>query len=507
MLKYFVFLLSITFITAKLYSQDEKVKSLYSEKEYVKCVKRCDQLITKNPADFDSYFYKAICYYAMSLKKSQYEEFTTQPVDEFLKTIIALRKQEEGEIYFKEKENKFNKLRDFANRFADKKVKGKQEATAMRIYKLVLRAFKPDYTQIDMIEVAFKVNDYYRAYSDIDRLFSGNRPEISAENPKYNDLLEAPGLIIKYYMFQNSLQLTEAYLEKFKNNKPIYSAMIGGLQAGMDTLVINNDYQNFFRFSEYAMKLSDDSDLRKHYFQKSLDVMDKYRIAYDTAPAPKTWKDTAQLRKYFKFLDISKQLAPFSEYDELKSEMEEKYHLPLPMDKLKPFSEIAAKVLAEIRSKGGLCNHEEWINVDPLQWSYDLYSAAEAFARERFAYSKLDYGDKFEEHTDLKGRGPKERVDETGLKAKKVNTFSGIMFYGATEVGETTASGSPLSGDFSMFNMEQKIRSIIKFWLDWEQSSADDCNTVMKHEYSHFGLAVYGDRWVMVVAKVIDIRD
>jgi len=507
MFKSFVLSFFVLLSSVNLVAQDEKAKSFYKEKEYVKCVKRCNQLISKNPEDFDAYFYKAISYYAMSLKKSVYEDFTTQPVDEFLKTIISLRKQDGGEDYFSEKEEKFKKLGKFANRFADKKAKGKQEATAMRIYKLVLKAFKPDYTQIDMIEIAFKVNDYYRAYSDIDRLFSGNRADIGPESPKYHDIIKAPALLVKYYMFQNSLQLTEAYLNKFKENKPIYDAMVGGLKTAMDTLYVNDDYDNFFKFSEYAMKQVADVDLKRHYYKLSLDIMDQYRVAYDTAPEPKTWKDTAQLRRYFKYLDKSKKLAPFSEYDDLKAQMELKYHLPLPIEKLKPFSEIAAKVLAEVRARGYKCDKEEWINVDPLTWNYDLYTAAESFARERFAYGKTDYGEDFDEHIDLMGRGPKERVDLTGLKAMKINTFSGVMFYGATSVSETTASGTPLKGDYSLKNMEEKIRAIISFWIHWENSSADDCNTLMNHDYSHFGLAVYGDRWVMVVAKVMDIKD
>lgn len=493
-------------VCTAVYSQDEKAKAFYKSKEYIKCVKRCNSVIAKDPQAYDAYFYKSISYYAMAIKKKQYEEFTKQPVDEFLKTIIALRKVEGGEDYFKEKESKFLKLKDYANRFADKKAKGRQESTAMRIYKLILKAYKPDYTQIDLIEVAFKVNDYYRAYSDIDRLYSTSPSNITTTSPKYKDVLEAPGLLVKYYMFQNSLQLTESYLPKFRNNKPVYDAMINGMKTGIDTLYNNNDTENFFKYSEFAMKMTDDQSIRSHYFKMSVKIMDNYRTAYDTAPEPKTWKDTAQLKKYFKFLDKSKRIAPFPEYDDLLGQMERKYKITIPDDKMKLFATSSTKALTEVRSQTNFCKDEEWINADPLIWSQDLYIAAEKFAKERFAYGKTDYGRDYDEHKDLDGNGPKERVDQTGLKAYKINTFSGVMFYGATDVSEAIASGLPMKS-YDETNMTKQVKDALLHWLDWEKTAVDDCNTVSSYDYTHFAVSVYGDRWVLLVAKVYDIKE
>jgi len=105
---------------------------------------------------------------------------------------------------------------------------------------------------------------------------------------------------------------------------------------------------------------------------------------------------------------------------------------------------------------------------------------------------------------DKTGKEPKDRVDETDLKAYKLNTFAGVLFSGAIKVDECESAGYSMINVQNALDLKELVQSVIQ---KWRASKDGDCEKLMNYEYNNFAMATFGDRWVLTLAKVVTIQD
>jgi len=136
------------------------------------------------------------------------------------------------------------------------------------------------------------------------------------------------------------------------------------------------------------------------------------------------------------------------------------------------------------------------MEVDPMTWNETLAQLAQEHAKEMFAFNYTD-------NIDKTGLGPKERVDKSDLKSTKMVTLDGAIFVGAMKVEECESSGFSMKDVQTALDLKEQVRKVI---TKWQTSTNGDCEKLMNYENNAFALAVFGDKWCLMMAKVITVK-
>lgn len=465
---------------------------MYEHREFEKMLKKCDALIDKNPTNIDAYYYRALCLWEMAQMPEQYVQVSDNPLEQYLQSLAKVRKNDDDGSFMKEHKDTIKLMRRFAEEAAKETVKT-NKTKAIRIYKLIYKIATDDLNSLTVAEIYLKADDINSAFFEVDNLYGYDK-----SNGTDQALFDAPVFMMKHWMFKDLFIIAEKYKNKYPIETPIGQAFYKGIKESLDTMYDYKDKNMFFDYSKKAIKLyPENADLRTFLVKKFMSLMKKTVQEYDKITTQKTWRDTIILRDVFKFTDLANRIIPDSQFVQFEKRIESKYLISIPYSRIKMFQDICQDVMNSVRQKNCKCRDKEFYAVDTVAWNETLEIVAREHAKEMFAYN-------YTEHTNQEGLGPKERVDQTDLKAYKLNTLSGVMFTGAVKVEECISTGYSMKDVQTALDLKEQVQKVVEKWMN---SKDGDCENIMNYEFTHFGIGAFGDRWVLMLAKVMFIQD
>jgi len=474
------------------FSQNKQLTELYEKREYDKLLKKTDALITKDPSNLDAYYYKALGLYEMALMPEQYVQVSDNPLEQYLQSLARLRKNDEDGSYMKEHKDTIKLLRKYAEDIAKETVKT-NKTKAIRIYKLIYKISTDDLNSLVIAEIYLKADDINSAFTEIDNVYAYDK-----SNGKDKALIDAPIFMMKHWMFKDLFAIAEKYARKYPADSAIGKAFYNGIKESIDTMYDYKDKEMFYEYCQKAIKLYPaNEDLRNYLIKKFMSLMKKSVIEYDKITTTKTWRDTLLLRNVFKYTALANRIIPDSQFVRYEKKIEDKYLITIPYSRIGMFRDICRDVMKTARQTACKCRDQNYSETDTMVWSETLEIVAREHAKDMFAFNYTDTKDK-------SGKEPKDRVDETDLKAYKLNTFAGIIFSGAIKVDECESTGFSMINVQTALDLKELVQSVVQ---KWRASKDGDCEKLMNYEFNTFAMATYGDRWVLTVAKVVSIKD
>lgn len=493
-LKFFLFLFFS--ISILLVNGQSEFRKLYEKREYEKCIEKCKKHLSKSPSDIPVLFIQSLCYFEMAQTPDKYKEFEENPLQESLKALGKVKSKDNE--FLSSRGDTLTLIKDFAEEYA-KELTEISKTKAIRIYRHLYKAFEGDFNTLQLVEIYFKTEEYEKGIIEIDKLFSYHNADINSENgDTYNAMQKAPMYLVSYGMFKNAYQLSEKYAEKYAVNQPIYNGLKQSMLYLLDTLYSSPDKMLFFEYSRDLKKLYQfDNDIQRKIYNLYIQLLNESEEKFSAIENPQSWRDTIALREFYKYSDMCISVMQNNDFYELEQKRTTKHKLEVPYADYQKFANAATEIINYYRTNGTNCNLGYAPEVDSVKWHDELARVAKAHARDMYAYNYAD-------HLDRKQRDAKARIDESGLKGYKLNTFSGVQFMGALKVGEAISTGL----SWHQVKSEEDIRDIlIKLFKKFETSKNGYCEVMMDIEYTHFGIGLFGDRWVLLMAQIKIVQD
>ena len=488
------YLFTILFLANAIvaFTQNKTFVDLYEKRDYEKLIKKADAQITKDPSNLDAYYYKALGLYEVALLPEQYAQVSENPLEQYLQVLSKLRKSDGGELFVKEHKDTIKLLRKYAEDIAKETVKT-NKTKAIHLYKLIYKISTDDINSLITAEIYLKADDINSAFLEIDKVYAFDKT-----NGADKALTEAPMFMMNHWMFKDLFVIAEKYSKKYPQDSEIGQSFYKGIKESIDTMYDYKDKELFYEYCQKAVKLYPASeDLRNYLIKKFMSLMKKSVIEYDKISTTKTWRDTLLLRNVFKYTALANSIVPDSQFVRYESKIEDKYLITIPYNRIGMFRDICRDVVNKARQTACKCRDQNFSETDTLAWNETLEVIAREHAKEMFAFNYTDVKDKT-------GKEPKDRVDETDLKAYKLNTFAGVLFSGAIKVDECESAGYSMINVQNALDLKELVQSVIQ---KWRASKDGDCEKLMNYEYNNFAMATFGDRWVLTLAKVVTIQD
>jgi len=495
--KIIAFLLFLS-VSASVFSQD-KLYDLYKSREFEKCLKKCDAAIKKDPSSLEANWVRAICLWEMAQLPSKYKEIEPKPLEECLRSLGKI-KQNDDEGFFESHADTLGYIKEFAEEMA-REYSGTIKSKAVRIYKLMHKAYETDFNTVQVANIYLLAEDFDKCVEEIVKIYA-YAPDTVDYNTTTASKIEAleTGILflVKQHMFNNAFQIIDEYRRKFADNKLVMKSFKNAMDTLLAITYATTDKSLYFEYAGKILYLfPKDFHFSSRIEKEIVALMNNASDTFNAIETPQSWRDTIPLREAFKYADIGNSLLKTSVFADKEKEISEKYYLHIPLSKRAEFKEICLRVANSFRAEATECRQELYQPADPLMWDNQLEYVSYLHAKDMFAYHYTD-------HVNRKGQGVRERVDLTDLKPIITNTFNGVIYKGATEVAENYIYGYPLHHAMSDEELEQLLIQIFSKWIERTEGQ---CENVMNGNYNYFGMSVFGDRWVAVFAKVVDIRD
>jgi len=478
--------------------QEDKLRALYNAGEFEKCHKKSTSITGKDPKAVYAYYYLAITLFEMEQLPSKYKEISDKPLEDCLRAIVKLAKYDDG-AFFEEHADTLKIIRQYAESIANDIIES-NKLRAVKIYKLLSNAYKGEYSKMQIIEIYFKSNDFDTGFQSIERMFATTPKDISFLRDKQliEDLSAGLGLLIKYSMFNNTYSIIEQYKKKFEANADVSNVFMDAVFKSLERLALASDKNLFFSYTDRSMQIyGDSSDFKKYLYDMFIDLLDKKEQEFAQIEDPSSWRDSVPLRDFYQYATICYSIFPVSDIKEKEQAVTDKYRMQPDMQPGSLFFSVSNELLNEMRYNECVCNTGVFPGQDSLVFSLDLGLMAQEHARDMFAFNYTDT-------VDRQGNRPLDRVQSTGLKPFKYNTFEGVVFYGAVEATECVSYCGSIGAAFSR---EEYVETIQRVFDRWKSNKQGDCEKIMTPQYTHYGFAVFGDRYSLVLAKVLDLRD
>ncbi len=496
-------LIATCFILASVFfanAQEAKLAQMYRTHEYEKCLKRATDIGEKDPSAAYAHYYAALSYFEMEQLPSRYAEITTQPVEDCLKALTRLAKSDPDKEYASQHADTIKIMQVYAEELAKSLIET-QKPRSIRLYKQLAKAFADSYSPLRVVEIYFQTDDFDGGYTAIERMFTANKPDVSETSIgklQYEALVKSPLLLVKYSMFNNAYFIIEENIAKYKDNPGITQAFLNTAYATLEKLAPAKDKNLFFSYTDRSMRIfGDNKDFTKFLFKLYMNMLDESEKKFAAIAQPTTWRDSVPLIDFYQYAAICYSIFPVADIKDKEREITAKYNMEPDYMPGKPFYKAADGALHQMRANECRCPSGQYPALDSLIFSLDLTLLALDQAHDMYAFNYTDT-------LDRKGRSTLERVKETGLKPVKYNTFNGVVFYGAVDANECVALSSPLGSA----KTEEEYRALLDGVLTrWKASKQGDCEKIMTPQFTHYGFAGFGNRYVLVVAKVLDISD
>ncbi|MBK8805203.1 MAG: hypothetical protein IPO21_00575 [Bacteroidales bacterium] len=500
--KIFLFVLIFIFsLTAN--AQVEDLYKLYRQHEYEKCLKKSQVILEKDQDLLEAYWVNALVYFEMAQKPDKWISITNDPLDDCLKNLGKIKSKDSDASFYKEREDTLQFIKEFANdQIAILKEKGLKTSTA-KLYKLIFKAFQGEEDALQLAHIYILSEDYMQCIVQIDKIYSTAPPDVvpsSTADPKA--LNEGIKFMIENFMFKDAFKMIEKYKDKFSQNTYINNAFKNAVLLAVDTLFTNKDKALFFEYSERGKSFyGDDLVYIKHLENLCIKLIKQSETAFfEKKKEERTWRDTLNLRDAFKYADMAQLLLPNNtNIKTIEKNLIEKYNCQIPDALQLEFKKAALDVINKYRYEGYYCDSIGQVpSLDSVVWNNTLAYLASIHAKDMFAYNYT--GSVNRRGLDLKGR-----IDETELKGTKAQTFGALNFVGALKFGENIGYGVTF---ISINNPQEYKKTIDKMVSNWMIATrGGSCERIMEFDYTDCGLGFFGDRWVLIMAYVLNIKD
>lgn len=481
----------------------DKLHELYNARDYEKCVDRCDLAIAKNKNFLEAYYIKALCYFEMAQSPMRYEKFTNDPLMETVKTLAALRVQDPDGMIFDEYAPTLNMIYKYCEG-QNKAIREGGKDRAVLFYQRLNKAYNIKTNVLELAEMYAKAGDYEKCMNQVARIFerAKNSSELSADDNMA--LQRAPMLLVNNWMFSDLFRLIEDYGNSFGKNSAVSEGFRKAMYKVIDTAYSVDDKSHFAIFSEQAVKLYPNDDNFLNYIEKKwLNLIDatadKFRATQNKPN--RSWVDTVFLREAYVFLDVATGIFPQSGELEIKERaFSREFHIsPLGLEEAY-FKTAALEIVNDWRSKEFTCDTGTVVKVfyaPPLRWNATLATLAEQHARDMFTYNYTD-------NIAPDGVTPWDRINSTVLKGTQYESETGVHHVQASQIGEVLGYGLTLYGVHSEEDVQKVVAAMVKKWLD--ETRSQNCIKIKSPQLNSMGMAVYGDKWVLLMAEIQDIQ-
>jgi uncharacterized protein YkwD len=481
------------------YTQDARAAQMYSGGEYEKCLKRTESILAKQPRDVYALYYTALCYWEMDQLPGRYRHIGPHLIEEGLKALGKLARADAEGIFFAAHADTLALIREYSEEIANT-LASSNKTRSVRMYGQLIRAFGSHYSPLKIAEIYFMADDFDNGFRTIERLYASAKEDISPQSdPQMADALsKGLPLLLRFSMFNNAYYIIELYKPKFENNEFVSSSFFGAAVAALERLAPASDKNLFFSYTDRSLRIyGQDKKFREYLYNLYMKILGESEQKFAAIEKPESWRDSVPLRDFFQYSAICYSIFPLSQIKENEERVTAKYNLE-PEQGEKSELQLAFKTaLAEIRDNQAVCATGLMPGQNPLTYSIDLSQAALWMAKDMFAFNYTDT-------TDRQGRSTLGRVHETGLKPYRFASFHGVSFFGATEASECVAYHWPIGAHLSGAELENLLQNLLGRWTKGRNG---DCERIMAPQYTHYGFGVFGDRYSLVLAKIIDQSD
>lgn len=484
----------------KTAQKTKKLYKLYNKREYVACVQKCDAVITNYPEIYEAYYIKSIAYFEMSQLPQKYVEFTKDPLMDCLKTLSVLRaKDPDGSMFDEHSDTLQMMLKYFEAKAQELRTTNKDKAILM--YQRMTRAYNLQSNALELALIFAKVGDYEKCMQQVSRLYEKCKPEISTSNEDYDALTKGAILLAQYWMFRDLFWIIETYKDKYSSNYAISEGFKKALFISIDTARTDEDKSFFQDFSKKGVELyPNDEEVISHIEQRWVELIDNTVQKYRATQGNRTWRDSVLLRDTYKYIMMAKEIMPGSTvFAEKEKKLNAEFHIiPFSFEE-EFFKKTALEVLNRWRSEGCVCDTGRLVTMDPvgeLQWNVILENLAEEHAKDMFCYNYTD-------DINQKEETPWDRINKTDLKGITYENDLGLNYIKALKIGEILGYGYSFDGVYSEEDMRKVIEAVFQKWIDTRLSQ--NCPKLFTPDFTHVGIGVYGDKWVILCASVHDV--
>ncbi|NLK82057.1 MAG: hypothetical protein GX277_07715 [Bacteroidales bacterium] len=487
------------------FSQSKAIKKLYTlydSREFVKCVEHADKIIKKNEHELEAYYVKAIAYFEMAQLPQRYKDFTNDPLLECLRALTVIRTKDSQSEIFEENEEKLALIYNYSEYVAEQ-LKSTNQEKAIVLYQRLMRAYRVQTGALDLAIIYAKVGNYEQCMRQVSRLYDKSPENITSSHENYQALTEGALLLANYWMFRDLFWLVTNYKSKYETNYAISAGFKKAVLLSIDTAKNEEEKNYFYDFSKQGLGIyKDDAEFVKHVETQWLDVIDKeIDLFKNTDSNSRTWKDTIYLRNAAKYIRMSRELFPESaNIAQAQKKFEISFHLKPLKHEQAAFQEYALRAINTWRNSGCQCDTGRVIRLRPVyqvDWDTTLTRLAQSHAESMFANNFTNNIDA------VTGENPWDRVNSTHLRGQTVETLSGTYYIKALQIGEVLGHGFALGSTYELADIDTLVQEVVESWITTRFSQ--NCPKIMTAEFSHMGLAVYGDKWVLLFAQIHDI--
>lgn len=503
-MKRFLIFIAALFFTFQLFGQSkhvQKLQELYDNKEYVKCIQRCNNLIQKNDMAFEAYYIKAISYYEIAQFPAKYKDFTRDPMLECVRALGVLRSKDEDDEIWSENEETLKMIYKYGE-YTAQQLKSTNKDKAIVLYQRLNRTYRIQTNALELANIYAKVGEYEKCMTQISRLYEKSPANISPSHDNYNALCQGAHLLAENWMFRDLFWIVKTYKPKFEDDYAINEGFKSAIMLSIDTAQHDEDKSYFLDFTKKGLHYyGDNPEFKKFVIKQWKEVIDKELDAFRiTEPQNRTWRDSILLRNGFQFLEMAIDVMPNEQFFVAKKKnMDTEFHTVPYYNEQDIFKKYALETVNQWRTAGCECDTGEVFKIMPVyevEWDTTLARLAEEHAQEMFAHN-------FTDHISIDGRNPWDRINSTLLKGEYYETEKTNNFIKATKIGETLGYGYSLANASNTTDMQNVINAVVTNWMTSRLSR--NCPKIMTPNFTHMGLAVYGDKWVLLFANISDI--
>jgi tetratricopeptide (TPR) repeat protein len=359
--------LSICFSNA--YSQKSKgLYKLYNNREFVKCVQKCDIATTKYPNFYEAYYVKSIAYFEMSQLPEKYTDFTKDPLMDCLKTLSILRGKDPDGVTFDEHADTLQMIYKYCEAKAQS-LRTTNKDKAILMYQRLMHAYKVQTNALELAIIYAKVGDYEKCMSQVSRLYEKSKPEVNSSSEDYDALTKGAILLANNWMFRDLFWIIETYKPKFETNYAIAEGFKKALIITIDTARGDDDKTYFQDFSKEGVRLYPaDQEIKAHIEMRWMQLVDQTVEKYKaTNPNNRTWRDSVILRDAYKYLEMAKEILPESTvFNEKQKKLNAEFHtVPFSFEQA-IFQKYALEAVNRWRTEGCVCDTVHFITVLPV---------------------------------------------------------------------------------------------------------------------------------------------
>lgn len=480
----------------------KKLYKLYNDRDFVKCVQKCDVVITKDPNFYEAYYVKSIAYFEMAQLPQRYTDFTKDPLMDCLKTLSVLRaKDPDGGMFDEHADTLQMMYKYFEAKAQELRTLNKDKSILM--YQRMTRAYNLQSNALELALIYAKVGDYEKCMQQVSHLYEKCKPDISTSSEDYDALTKGAVLLAQNWMFRDLFWIIETYKPKYESNYAISQGFRKALKIAIDTARHDDDKTFFQDFSKQgAMLYPNDEDILSHIENRWVELIDASAQKYRDTKVnnPRTWRDSVLLRDTYKYIEMAKEIMPGDVvFLQKEKKLNAEFHIvPFTFEEVY-FKRLSLEIVNRWRTEGCMCDTGTIFNVLPvpeIQWSETLAQLAQGQAKEMFCYNYTD-------NINLAGKTPWDRIKQTDLKGMTYENEVGLNYKEATKIGEILGYGFSFDGVYSEEDMQKVIEKVVQRWI--EQRLTQNCPKLMTPDFTHMGMAMYGDKWVLFCATVNDI--